>query len=212
MHRIPLYMLILLSLLGCSARSTDAKMRTGGRLVFEDDFERKNIGNAWLDTGGGYRIIDGALRIRGARNKPLWLKQKLPRDARVEFTARSESTEVDIKAEFFGDGRSRAEHASYTATSYVVILGGWNNKRSIIARMNEHGDDRVVRDSPKGIPGKTYRFAVARKGEMFRWYLNDELFLDMTDTDPLAGNGHEYFAFNNWESEVFFDDFRVFEL
>ena len=187
-------------------------MRTGGRLVFEDDFDRKEIGDAWLDTGGGYRIVDGALRIQGAKNKPLWLKHELPRDARVEFTARSESPEVDIKAEFFGDGKSRAERVSYTATSYVVILGGWNNKRSIIARMNEHGDDRFVRESPKGIQGKTYRFAVARKGKSFKWYLNDELFLEMTDTSPLVGSGHDHFAFNNWASEVFFDDLRIFEL
>lgn len=198
--------------LGCSGRSGDKAVLSEGRAVFEDSFERDLVGDAWLDTGGGYSIVGGELRVKGARNKPLWLKRKLPRDVRVEFTARSESSAVDIKTEIFGDGESRATKLSYTATSYVLILGGWNNSRSIIARMNEHGKDRIVRDEPTGVPGKTYRFAVTRKGDTLTWFLNGELFLKMKDSSPLVGTGHEHFAFNNWESEVFFDDFKVFEL
>jgi hypothetical protein len=70
----------------------------------------------------------------------------------------------------------------------------------------------MTRESPKGQQGRTYRFAVARKEKTFVWYLNDEPFLTMTDTSPLEGNGHEFFAFNNWSSEVFFDDLKIFEL
>jgi hypothetical protein len=197
---------------GCSSGGGDSKeLLTGGSLVFEDSFERAGVGDNWLDTGGGYRIVDGELRVKGAKNKPLWLKKKLLKDARVEFSARSESAAVDIKAEIFGDGKSRATTASYTATSYVVILGGWNNSRSIIARMNEHGNDRKVREEPKGQPGRTYTFAIACKGQTLIWFLDREPFLTMEDTSPLAGPGHEYFAFNNWASEVFFDDLKVFE-
>lgn len=136
----------------------------------------------------------------------------MPRNARVEFTARSESSAVDIKAELFGDGKSFAVKNSYTATSYVVILGGWNNTRSIIARMNEHGDDREERDNPKGIPGKVYSFSVVRKDNDVFWFLDGELFLKMIDDNPLEGEGHEYFAFNNWASEVFFDDLKIYEI
>ena len=44
---------------------------------------------------------------------------------------------VDIKCELFADGR---RHAS----GYVVILSGWNNSKSIIARRDEHGPERNV--------------------------------------------------------------------
>jgi hypothetical protein len=197
----------------CSGKSGDQAQPSAGRKVFEDRFDRAELGADWLDTSGGrFAIVNGELHVRGARNKPLWLKRKLPRDARIEFTARSESSAVDIKVEAFGDGRSRAKKLSYTATSYVVILGGWNNSRSIIARMDEHGDDRQVRTSPKGVPGRRYRFAIARKGNLLSWLLDGETFLELDDPAPLAGPGHEHFAFNNWETELYFDDLVVYEL
>mgnify|MGYP006290731081 CR=1 FL=1 len=185
----------------------------GGRLVFEDKFERSKLGDDWRDTSeGAYRIVEGELRARGARNHPLWLKRELPRDVRVELTARSTSPAVDIKIELFGDGSSHAERASYTATSYVLILGGWNNSRSIIARMNEHGDDRVARTAPRAEPNRRYAFSVTRRGERLTWSLDGEKFLSMEDAQPLVGPSHEHFAFNNWESEVFFDDLAIYAL
>ncbi len=188
------------------------KTRDKNSLIFEDKFERRELGNDWFDTGGGYSIVNGELRAQGARNKPLWLKKKLPQNARVEFTARSMSDAVDIKVELFGDGKSQATEASYTATSYVVILGGWQNTRSIIARMNEHGRDRKVRTDPKGIKGKNYRFSIVRKGDRLTWFLDSASFLEMNDPEPLNGPGHEFFSINNWESEVYFDNFAVYEI
>lgn len=183
-----------------------------GKLVFEDNFNRKELGNDWYDTGGKYRIENGQLRAQNGKNRPLWLKKKLPRNARVSFDARSESPDIDIKVELFGDGKSKAIKASYTATSYVVILGGWKNRRSIIARMDEHKDDREARDAPKGIQGKTYHFNIIRKDSRLAWYLDGKHFLEMDDKAPLEGPGHENFAFNNWSSNVFFDDLAIFEL
>ncbi len=214
MERMEKKILLLTALVlwGCSSGNGARALLSEGKLVFEDSFERKDIGENWLDTGGGYRIQKGELRAQGALNKPLWLKKKLPNDVRVAFSAHSESPAVDIKVEIFGDGKSKATTVSYTATGYVVILGGWNNRRSIIARMNEHGDDRAVREEPKGKQGETYQFAIVRKGGTLNWFLNGEPFLAMDDTNPLVGPKHEYFAFNNWKSEVFFDDFRVFAL
>jgi len=195
-------------LIGCSKGSVERKEN----LVFEDRFEREELGTDWLDTGGNYKIVNGELRAQGSRNKPLWLNKKLPRNAKISFTARSMSPAVDIKVEVFGDGKSRAKKLSYNATSYVVILGGWNNSRSIIARMDEHGDDRKVRKEPKGVVGKRYNFVVSRKGKKFTWSLDGEKFLEMNDPKPLEGPGHEHFAFNNWMSEVYFDDVLIFEL
>lgn len=184
-----------------------------GKKIFEDHFDGKTLADHWLDTSKGkYSIIDGRLRVQGAHNKPLWLEKKLPRDVRVEFTARSVSDAVDIKVELFGDGESFAKQASYTATSYVFVLGGWNNSRSIIARMNEHGDDRKERRKPSGEVGKDYRFSITRKGNLVAWDLDGESFLKFDDPEPLAGPGHEHFAINNWESEVYLDDLVIYEL
>src|SRR5687768_10784934 len=86
---------------------------------FRDDFGGADIGKHWNNTGGSYTVRDGWLRVQNARNRPLWLRRTLPRDVRIEFDVRSNSTEGDIKVEIFGDGVSKATSESYTATSYV---------------------------------------------------------------------------------------------
>ena len=110
-------------LMGCTPQGDPAI----GDTPFTDDFERTQIGDAWNNTGGPWSIREGQLYVRGARNRPLWLRRVLPRNVRIEFDARSESAAGDIKVEIFGDGSSRAVAESYEATSYVIIFGGWNN-------------------------------------------------------------------------------------
>lgn len=194
------------ALAGCGPTSAGETLRA----PFTDRFERARLGDDWRSTAeDAYSIVGGQLRVQGARNHPLWLRKRLPRNVRVEFTARSESAAGDIKAEIFGDGRSYATEDSYTATSYVVIFGGWHNSLSAIARMNEHGDDRETRASPRVVPGRTYRLRIERRGKTLGWWVDGERMLAMEDDAPLEGPGHDAFAFNDWEAEVYFDDLVV---
>ncbi|MGB5697548.1 MAG: DUF6250 domain-containing protein [Polyangiales bacterium] len=176
---------------------------------FFDDFERSALGSNYERTGGNWRIEGGALRVQGAKNHPLWLLRTLPVDVRIEFEARSESPEGDIKVEVFGDGASFAKHDRYTATSYVVIFGGWNNSQNALARMDEHGDDRVLGNTRKVEPGKTYRFRIERIDGTITVWADDEVLLEMHDAEPLQGRGHDHFGFNNWQSDLWFDNLKV---
>jgi hypothetical protein len=176
---------------------------------FRDDFQRSELGPTWRDTGGGYHIVNGQLRVQGARNRPLWLRRTLPRDVRVEFDVRSQSPEGDIKVELFGDGFSKATEASYTATSYVVIFGGWGNTKNLIARLNEHGQDRAEGKKNPVTLGRTYHMKIERKGDTISAWADDQLLAQLKDKSPLAGGGHEYFAFNNWASELWFDNLKI---
>jgi hypothetical protein len=177
--------------------------------AFSDDFERSQLGSAYNKTGGNWRIENGELRVKGAENHPLWLLRTLPRDVRVEFDARSESPEGDIKVEIFGDGASYAKHDSYTATSYVIIFGGWDNSRNVLARMDEHGDDRVVGKPRKVVSGRSYRFWMERIDCTLSVWVVDVFFLEMDDSEPLGGRGHDHFGFNNWQSDLWFDNLKV---
>jgi len=103
------------------------------QLPYSDDFSDPATVGAHYWTNGGYsRVLNGELLSPGVRNDPLWLEAKLPQDVAVEFDVHSESPEGDVKCEIFGDGLN---HAS----GYVLIHGGWNNRLSIIARLDEHG-------------------------------------------------------------------------
>lgn len=176
---------------------------------FVDDFDRGSLGSAWKRSGGNWIIEDGAVHVQGARNHPLWLLRTLPRDVRVEFDARSESSEGDIKAELFGDGASFATEDRYVSSGYVVIFGGWGNTKNVLARMDEHGPDRVEGPKRKVEPGRTHHFLIERRGEALRVWIDDVPLLEMTDPEPLMGRGHDHFGFNNWQSDVWFDNLEI---
>lgn len=195
----------IVAVLGCTPQGDPAIGAKG----FHDEFERTELGESWNNTGASYAIRDGKLRIKGARNKPLWLRRTLPRDVRVEFEVRSESPEGDIKVELFGDGVSKAEKASYTASGYVVIFGGWNNSLNAIARMDEHGNDRAVGPTYKVVQGQTYPMKIERRGATIRAWAGARELASMTDPDPLVGVGHDHFGFNDWQSELWFDNLRI---
>ena len=204
---------------------------------FEDDFERDaaspsgldgpsagDPGPEWLATQSGiWRVENGQLCGEHARNHGIWLKRVLPVNARIEFDAVTASEDGDLKAEYWGDGRSFATSLSYTnSTSYLTIYGGWHNKYHVLARINEHGTDRkeitVTPDSddPREKPvvvGQRYHFKVERAdGRTIRWWVDGNEMLSWNDSQPLAGVGHDHFGFNDWDVKVCFDNVKVVPL
>lgn len=187
---------------------------------FQDEFERPHVGDDYFATGDHFRIDRGRLCVKGARNHPLWLRRRLPKNARIQVEAEAASDDGDIKLELWGDGQAAATRISYTdATSYLVIFGGWKNRYHVLARLDEHAAERpqVVidpgSDDPRRAPvvkGRRYRFKVERSdGRTLRFWVDDVEVLSFTDPLPLHGTGHDHFAFNDWESPVCFDHLVV---
>jgi hypothetical protein len=187
---------------------------------FSDDFERAALGSDWRATSAAWTLSDGRLCGQDARNHPVWLARRLPTNASIEFQARSESPDGDIKAEFWGDGRSAASGQSYTdATSYLTIFGGWQNRFHVLARIDEHAPDRREIKLIPGeadftrstvVPQRSYQFRVERRdGRTVRWHVDGVELLTYPDAQPLLGAGHEHFGFNDWQVRVCFDNLRV---
>jgi hypothetical protein len=190
---------------------------------FEDAFERPPLGTDWRATGGEWRIEQGRLCGKSARNHPVWLARTLPTNVRIEFDAVTYSPDGDLKAEIFGDGASAASGASYNdATSYLTILGGWKNQFHVLARLNEHASDRPeIRIAPGSdderarpvVLGQVYHFKVERNdGKTISWWIGDTLMFKFSDPQPLSGAGHDHFGFNDWEVRVCFDNVKVVPL
>jgi hypothetical protein len=188
--------------------------------AFKDAFERNVLGDDYFATSDRYRIERGRLCVKGARNHPLWLRHRLPTNARIQVDAEAGSDEGDIKLEAWGDGHAAATRLSYTdATSYLAIFGGWKNRYHVLARMDEHAPDRpevVIEpgsDDPRQQPviaRHLYRLRLERTdGRTVRFWVNDVEMLSFVDPQPLRGGGHDHFAFNEWEAPVCFDNLVV---
>ena len=196
---------ILLTLAACKVKDPPPVTET-----WKDTFERSEIGRDYYKSGPGYEIVNGMLSARGAHNHPLWLRKKLPRDVRIELDAWSNEERGDIKVEVFGDGRSYDPDAGrYMATGYELIFGGWFNSKSIIARLDEHGKDVVENTTLHVQPTRHYHWRIERIGNKLSWFVDGQLFLEYADPNPLEGVGHEYFGFNNWESDTWFDNLVI---
>ena len=174
-----------------------------------DNFDRPEVGANYYNTGAKYQVVGGALNIQGARNHPLWLKRQIPRDATIELTVLSRSPEGDIKVEAWGDGQSYATTDSYLATSYVFIFGGWGNSTSALCRLDEHGGDRKTRTDKKVEMGRRYKWKIQRKGNKVEWFIDGQPFLSFDDPQPLEGEKHAYFGFNDWDADLYFDDLKI---
>jgi hypothetical protein len=191
----------------------------GGGVV-TDDFERTVLGTSWNALSAAWRLEEGELCGRNARNQGIWLREPIPTHARIEFDARSDSPDGDIKVELWGDGRTGAKAASYDdATSYLAILGGWRNTKHVLARLDEHGEDRLElsvdpeASDPRALPvepGQRYRFRIERPtDDTLSWWVDDRLMFELQDPEPLVGEGHDHFGFNNWVVRVCFDNLKI---
>src|ERR1700674_5416824 len=65
--------------------------------TFSDDFNREDLGDRYWADGGYWRIANNELFSPGTKNNPLWLRAALPADVQVEFDARSDSPQGDVK-------------------------------------------------------------------------------------------------------------------
>lgn len=182
---------------------------TGGKLVFEEHFDGPALSQHWLvRQAGEWQIAEGWLKSErvadeNQRNQGIWLQTPLPKKTRVSFKSRSLTKVGDTKCEIF-NVEPRHEQG------YSVIFGGWNNTTNAIARKGEHeANRRNQSEPPKVEPGRTYAWTIVRTDAVVRWYIDGKFMLAYDDPSPVDGN---FFGFNNWSSDLRFDDVVVYEL
>jgi len=186
----------------CLLSACKRQAKTTASLPFEDNFDRESLGPNWFPSGGDWKLRDGYVYTTFSNNMPLFLNVDLPADVVVEVDIYSELRIVDSKIELMTDGRT---HQS----GYVFIFGGWENKMSVIARLDEHGADRKVK-KPTGVKGMTtYRWRIEKKGSALKWFIDGELYMSYRDRKPLDGPGHNRLGFGNWHNQIRFDNLKI---
>ncbi len=198
-----------------NARSTDSEHArnkaglTGGKLVFSDNFDGPGLADAWrVMLAGEWTVTSGELSANRVdayddRNKGVWLNVPLPEKTRIEFRSRSLSKEGDMKCEVFA---TEQKHEA----GYSIIFGGWSNTINTICRLGEHEPRRVVQVPNQPVQSnRKYKWTVVRTDNTVRWYIDDKFMVAYEDKQPVKGR---WFGFNNWLSDVRFDDLRVWDL
>ena len=193
--------LCLTSAIACSKTPPPNK----GKIPFSDNFSRDTLGEYWRHTGGIWGIRKGSVYSTGAHNQPLFLDIALPTNFALEVDVHSDTSAVDAKIELMTNGRI---HQS----GYIFILGGWNNQMSVIARLDEHGRDRMVKQPTNVVGKKTYRWRIEKENGTLRWYINGEIYMTYNDSKPLQGKGHDRLAFSNWWNQIRYDNFKIWPL
>ena len=190
---------------GCQRRT---EVITGD---LKDAFDRVDVGPDWSATGGEYGIVDGALDARKLRHHPIWLRKRLPHDVAIEFDARPASPDGDIRVILFGDGKStNPESEGCQSTGYLLVFGGWKNHASVLCRGDEtNGAYQRARTDWTVVEGRTYHYYITRKGGLIDWHIDGLQMAVWDDPHPLAGPGHDSFAFDGGQSEVLFDDLLI---
>ncbi len=185
-----------------------------GKLVFEDTFDRAEVGDKYLQSGPDLNWAAGTWKIEGGRlvaekihNAALWLQVPMPEKVRIEVDVKPETDVGDIKVEVFGDGRT---HQS----GYIAIMGGWKNTVNCLARRDEHSEERKqdARCGPNARcvePNVEMHWTIIRTDNAVRWYVDGQLLLVYDDKHPVLGN---HFAFNNWEAKGSYDNLRIYDL
>ncbi len=199
-------------------------------IPYKQSFDGPALPSGWHTPSGGWSIVDGRLYNAGAHNVPLWLSASLPKDVRVSFDVESKSDEVDFKFEIYGDGET---HES----GYSVIMGGWKNTTTLIARRGEHAPRRIDSDDAslraqvaqdkvraatinkdrkdaiakmeKLEPNRVYHVVFEKRGNDLTLSIDGEVHLTYFDPSPLGGPGADRFAFANWASRLYFDNLEV---
>lgn len=194
----------------CGLAACKSRPPPTAALPFSDDFERSAVGEQWFPSGGDWKLREGSVYTTFSNNMPLFLNVDLPDEVVVEVDVFSETDDVDAKIELMTDGRT---HQS----GYVFILGGWTNTISVIARLDEHGTDRVEK-KPTAVRGKRwYRWRVEKRaaqrdgasGHLLTWLIDGEPYMEFFDRAPLHGPGHRRLGFGNWQNRLRFDNLKI---
>ncbi len=204
--RIAFGMLIFACFVSSAATDTVA---ADWRLVFEDNFDRQEVGVDWDFIKGEGKIVDGRLYIcstAGINDVSAMIVREFGTDVRLEFEAEVDPhmPPCDIAAGLGGN--------PFMSYGYVLQFGARNNQVNQIYAPRR--DDKLLQvelDPPFHIEyGKVYRCVAAREGQRITYTVNDVKLLDVTDSEIMSGPCFGNIFLVTWNG-MFVDNVKVYE-
>lgn len=189
---------LLTGLLASSLRAESAEWK----LVFEDNFDRDELGDAWFIRSGRATLVDGRLFLDG-HGATLMPNRGFGPDVKVEFIAdvNPKAPPCDISVGLGCD--------PLTGYTYLFQLGGRSNQVNAILA----GAASVIDESPPFLleHDKRYHCIAIKEGKRLAYIVNDTLLVENTNVpDPVAGPGFDHVALVTWNG-MYVDWVRIYE-
>ncbi|MDD5643894.1 MAG: protein kinase [bacterium] len=184
-------------------------------LIFEDNFNRREIGNNWEAFVGNrkidlkedlsvWKIENGELSVQSWENAFIILK-KIPvsGDLKMTFDAYTVPPH-DNNIQCFICDETRT-------TGYVFHIGGWKNQKTAITK----GYAPNILDQTsllKVEPDRNYKIKVEKVGKNVKLFVDNRLILRIVDYTPFISMENQYAGLDTWGSHVKFDNFKLYKL
>jgi hypothetical protein len=167
------------------------------RLVFQDSFDRLNIGDKWKIADGNFEIKNNSLCGRGE----IFISAKFPGDQKLEFTGWVEKGKpaCDISAMM---AVKRICKNGYK-NGYFFGFGNRGNVRNILMK-----DAAVIFkiNAPMIELGKKHKIVCEKEGRVLKWWIDGKRIMMMKDFTPLSGKRIGLYIY----VDSFIDDVKVY--
>ena len=169
------------------------------QLVFEDDFERAEVGDDW-GVGPAASIQDGQLRLEGVVQA--LITRSFAPDVRLEFEAESLP------------GVKPCDLSAVLSCSHDFLRGylfGFGSQGNRVNHLRGPGVRLADSDPPFLIEaGKRYHLVAVKEGKHLTYTVNGHTILDTYTDDPVGGAGFDKVGLLTWTG-MLVDNVRVYE-
>lgn len=170
-------------------------------VVWEDGFDRQEVGSDWHVVSGKASILDGRLFLEGGGATALVQRAFKP-DVRIEFDAEADPSQppCDLSLALGGN----PDHGY----SYLLAFGGQSNR---VNQLLGPGVRQVDEKPPFLIEhGRKYHIIAQQEGKRLTYTVNGTKILDATSTDLACGPGFDRVGLVTWAG-MLVDNVRVYE-
>ncbi|MGC8861343.1 MAG: hypothetical protein ACP5R5_01060 [Armatimonadota bacterium] len=170
-------------------------------LVWQDDFNRDEVGQDWYVCRGKASIRDGRLLLEGA-GATIVTERRFAADVRIEFDAEAQPgvPPCDLSATI-----AASKEFGY---GYLYAFGGANNRVNQLLGPGVH-----LVDQKPGLliePGRVYHIVAQKEGKRFTCTVDGTTILDASAEDPAGGPGFDRVGLVTWAG-MLADNFKVYE-
>jgi hypothetical protein len=188
------------------AASLMAFDRNEWELVFEDNFNRAEVGSDWVIQGKS-EIVDGRLKYGLEGSHLAMINRSFSPDVRIEFDAQPapEKAPCDLSV-----GLSCGKSAGGYGTGYLVAFGGNYN---MLNQIQGGRDMKWIQDyNPKKkiVPGQVHHICGMKEGKTITLEVDNEVLVTATDHQPLGGPGFDGVGLMTWNG-MLADNVKVYE-